>query len=136
MRGAALLMLAAMLAAGEWVAVDVTATAYCPCQLCCGRRGVGITANGTDTRTEPYGIAADPTRIPYGSVIWIPTGEGYLDRSRPDDDARQFTVDDTGGIIRRRTRQTGRVHLDLRFIQHRNAVRFGVRRMTVYLWKD
>lgn len=136
MSAAALLLLVAIAGAAEWVAVDVTATAYCPCKICCGLRGVGITANGTDTRTTPYGIAADPDRIPYGSTIWIPTGEGYLDKSRPDDDARQFTVDDTGGIIRRRTRQTGRVHLDLRFIQHRNAERFGVRRMTVYLWKD
>jgi len=135
MRGAALLMLAAMLAAGEWVAAEATCTAYCPCRVCCGARAAGITANGTDVRRQPYGIAADPDRLPYGTTVWIPAGIGYLDRSRPDDEGRQFEVDDTGGIIRRRTRATGRLHLDLRFMRHSNAVRFGVLTTTVWVWK-
>ena len=131
----AAVILSVALAAG-WEPVTATLTAYCPCKTCCGVRGVGITANGTDTRDEPYGIASDPLALPYGTVLWIPTGLGYLDRQAPADPDRQFTVDDTGGIVRRRTRQTGRLHIDLRFIHHRNAVRFGVKTATVYVWKD
>jgi 3D (Asp-Asp-Asp) domain-containing protein len=107
-----------------------------PCQVCCGVRAAGLTADGTDVRSQPYGIAADPTRLPYGTRIWIPLGIGYLDNQRPSDEQRQFTVDDTGGIIRRRTRATGRIHLDLRFRQHRNAQRFGVQTTTVWVWID
>jgi 3D (Asp-Asp-Asp) domain-containing protein len=120
--------------AGEWSAIEATLTAYCPCQVCCGVRAVGLTANGTDVVRQPYGIAADPTRIPYGTRLWIPIGVGYLDNQRPTDEQRQFTVDDTGGIIRRRTRATGRIHLDVRFRQHGNAVRFGIKTSTVWVW--
>ena len=132
----ALLLLASALAAGEWVPLEVIATAYDPCRICCGTRAQGITADGTRTRDESYGIAADPRSLASGTIVWIPTGVGYLDRQFPGDAQRQFRVDDTGGAIIRNTRETGIVHLDLRFIHHRNAVRFGRKRITVYIWKD
>lgn len=130
----ALLMLACCLGAGEWAPVEVTATAYCPCRACCGSRAAGLTADGTDVREWPYGIAVDPRWLPYGTPILVPHGNGYLDQQQPK--ARLFYADDTGGIIRRRTRTTGRPHIDLRFRQHGNAVRFGVRVITVYVWRD
>jgi 3D (Asp-Asp-Asp) domain-containing protein len=133
---AALLLLAALAFAGEWIEAPAVFTAYCPCSICCGVRAAGLTADGTSVRRQPYGVAADPTRLPYGSRVWIPPGLGYLDRSRPDDEGRQFTVDDTGGIIRRRTRRTGVLHLDLRFVHHESAVRFGVVRGSVWIWRD
>jgi 3D (Asp-Asp-Asp) domain-containing protein len=129
------IILASMLAA-DWQPLEVVATAYCPCKICCGVRGVRITADGTDTREEPYGVASDPKQLPYGSTVWIPTGIGYLDHSRPTDDQRQFTVDDTGGLIRRNTRRTGIVHIDLRFVRHSNALKFGKKTITIYVWKD
>jgi 3D (Asp-Asp-Asp) domain-containing protein len=134
MLAAALLSLLCSCFAAEWQEIEVTATGYCICKVCCGERGVGITADGTDAREWLYGVAADPDRLPYGTVLWIPRGYGYLDRTYGDDD-RAFTVDDNGGIIRRRTRATGRIHIDLRFIHHWSAKRFGVRRMTIYVWK-
>ena len=131
---AALMLLATLACAGEWVPVEVIATAYCPCRVCCGTRAVGLTADGTDVQTWPYGVAVDPRWLPYGTPIWIPTGAGYLDQQQPEE--RTFYADDTGGTIRRRTRATGRPHIDLRFRQHANAIRFGVRAITVLVWRE
>jgi 3D (Asp-Asp-Asp) domain-containing protein len=121
---------------GEWTPMDVVATAYCPCTYCCGHRAVGITADGTNTRHEPYGIASDPNQLPYGTILWIPPGVGYLDRIRADDTARQFVVDDTGGMLRTNTRRTGIVHIDLRYKGHADAKRFGRKAVTIYVWKE
>jgi 3D (Asp-Asp-Asp) domain-containing protein len=130
-----LLLAVCVLAAEEWYPVEVIATAYCPCAICCGVRAVGLTADGTDVKDYPYGIAVDPKKIPYNTQIWIPQGNGYLDRQMPDDAARVFYADDTGGIIRRRTRSTGTLHIDLRFRRHSSAVQFGVKPMTIWIWK-
>lgn len=131
-----ILLLASLACAGEWVPMEVTATAYCPCQICCGSRAAGITADNTKVSEWPYGIASDPQRLPYGTVVIIPHGIGYLDKTYPADADRQFFVDDTGGALRRNTRRTGRVHIDLRFVQHRNALRFGVKRITILVYKE
>jgi 3D (Asp-Asp-Asp) domain-containing protein len=130
----ALLLIAALAQAAEWVPVEATLTSYCPCKICCGARAKGITADGTDTKEYPYGLAADLRALPAGSRIWIPTGIGYLDATFPTD--RGFVVDDTGGALIRNTRKTGRIHLDLRFRYHGSAVRFGVKTVTVYVWKE
>jgi 3D (Asp-Asp-Asp) domain-containing protein len=133
----ALWLLAACAATGEWAELSVVATAYCPCRICCGVRGVGITADGTDTRTEPYGIATgSTTALAFGTVVWIPPGHGYLDRSRASDDGRQFIVDDTGGALRTNTKRTGILHIDLRFKYHGSAQRFGRKLITIYVWKE
>jgi 3D (Asp-Asp-Asp) domain-containing protein len=132
-RALVLLLVTLVCSAAEgWQPVKVTATAYCPCAICCGVRAVGLTADGTDVRDWPYGIAVDPKRIAYGTQIYVPVGEGYLDAQSPN--GRVFYADDTGGIIRRRTRATGVIHIDLRFRQHSSAQKFGVRRMTVFVW--
>ena len=133
MRWLIILLASAAAAVEGWQPVEVVATAYCGCRVCCGVRAVGITADGTDIRDWPYGIAVDPKQIAYGTPILVPLGEGYLDRQQPHD--RVFYADDTGGIIRRRSRSTGVPHIDLRFRQHRSAQLFGVRRITVFVWK-
>lgn len=120
--------------AGEWVATEATLTAYCPCKVCCGVRAKGVTADGTRTSEYPYGVAADFRSLPAGSRLWIPRGLGYLDRTYPND--RSFVVDDTGGALIRNTRRTGRIHLDLRFVYHGSAVRFGVKTVTIFVWKE
>lgn len=134
-RAILLAILASLCLAGEWAELSVTATAYCPCKICCGVRGVGITADGTDVREYPYGVASVPAFLPYGTKVIIPHGIGYLDKTYPEDD-RVFTVDDTGGALRRNTFKTGHIHIDLRFIQHANALRFGVKRITIFVWED
>lgn len=131
-----LALLCSAVCAGEWVPLTVIATAYCPCTYCCGSRAAGITADGTKVRKVPYGIASDPTHLPYGTVLWIPPGHGYLDTSRPGDESRQFPVDDTGGKLRTNTARTGIIHIDLRFINHGKARRFGRKTMTVYRWVE
>lgn len=122
--------------AGDWVPMEVVATAYCPCIYCCGSRAAGITADGTKVNEVPYGVASDPRVLPYGSTVWIPTGVGYLDTSRSEEESRQFPVDDTGGLLRTNTRRTGIPHIDLRFRTHWSAKRFGRKTITIYVWKE
>lgn len=136
MRSALILLLCAMAQAGDWVPMEVNASGYCPCQICCGERAAGVTADNTKVKDVPYGVASDPRRLPYGTTVWIPLGVGYLDRSRKTDDDRQFTVDDTGGYLRTQTRRTDVVHIDLRFKYHSSAKRFGRRLITIYVWKE
>lgn len=133
---AALLLLVGLLQAGEWVPMEVIATAYCPCKICCGVRGVGITADGTDTREVPYGVASDPSYLPYGSSVWIPPDSGYLEASRPTEEQRIFSVDDTGGQLRTETRTGGTVRVDLRYKHHGSARHFGRKALTIYVWRD
>lgn len=127
----ALLLLALCLsvraAEGRWVTVE--ATAYCPCELCCDVR-TERTANGTNTTTVPYGVAASPN-IPLGSKAYIPTGADYLDASRKDE--RWFPIDDRGGALRTEWQRTGTTRLDLRYKSHESAKQFGRKILTVFI---
>lgn len=114
---------------GRWMTVK--ASAYCPCPICCGVRAAGLTADGTKVQESPYGIAAHPGYLPYGTRIVIPSGQGYLDRCRAD---RSFTVDDTGGVIRRRSESTPDLWIDLRFRSHASAMAWGVRTISVFVF--
>ena len=134
MRCALALILCVAAWAGDWVPIEVVATAYCPCRICCGDRAAGITADNTKVRDEPYGIASDPEKLPYDTWIYIPQGNGYLDRCKPNDDDRMFRVDDTGGTVRTKTRETGIIHIDLRYKGHADAKRFGKKTITIYKW--
>lgn len=121
--------------AGHWL--TVRATAYSPHDALDGtyhqskgERWRWITADGrTDVRRVPYGIAVP--LLPGGRPIWpyatrvfIPAGQGYLDRSGSPAD-RTFAVDDCGGAIRRRTNASGILHIDLRFRHESSARDFG-----------
>ncbi len=119
---------------GRWL--TVRATAYSPhdaidgsYHASKGERWRWITADGrTDVRQKPYGIAVPRLAGgrpagPYGTRVLIPTGQGYLDQSQPDD--RFFTVDDTGGAIRGKTESSGVLHIDLRFRSESSAMAFA-----------
>ena len=119
---------------GRWL--TVRATGYSPhdaidgaYHASKGERWRWITADGrTDVREWPYGIAVPRLAggrpaWPYGTRVLIPAGQGYLDQSRTGE--RIFTVDDTGGAIRRRTDESGILHLDLRFRSESGARAFG-----------
>jgi len=87
---------------GEMV---VIATAYCPCQKCCGHQATGITSIGIKAR---HGImAVDPSVIPMRSAAYIP-GYGYA------------IAADTGSAIRGRK-------IDLFFNSHQEAKKWGRR---------
>ena len=46
-----------------------TVTAYCPCEICCGKWADGYTASGA---TAVGQIVAAPSTIPFGTVLEIP----------------------------------------------------------------
>ena len=113
------------------VARALLATAYCACGECCGwrrtwygkpvyasgrlkgkRKRVGVTASGTMAR--PGCIAADTRFYPFGTVMYIP-GYGY------------GVVEDRGGKIKGH-------HVDLFFKRHRDAVKWGRRKVAANVW--
>lgn len=106
-------------------------TGYCKCSACCGwrrnwyglpvysygpnkggRKMVGITAGGTKAR--PGTIAADAARFPFGVVMYI-DGYGF------------GRVEDRGLGIKGD-------HIDLFFRTHREAMRWGMKRIRVRIW--
>jgi 3D (Asp-Asp-Asp) domain-containing protein len=95
----------------------VLTTGYCPCWRCCGLSADGITAINRRIREYPHGIAADSQLVPYRTSLSVP-GYGIAN------------VDDTGGAMRQDARR-GRLHLDLRFVSHDQAARWGRRWMWI-----
>lgn len=103
-------------------------TAYCPCAACCDQQ-TNTTATGRRTEVHPYGIAADWRQLKRGTRLHVP---GYLTRSTV---GGVYEVDDTGGAMRR-SHARGVLHLDVRFISHTWAERWGTRRMWVYVVEE
>lgn len=114
-----------------YLPIRAKVTGYCPCARCCGADADRKTATMRSTDVHRWGLAADPALLPYGTRVVVP---GYLPtRHRPD--SHPWEVDDTGGAMRRSGR-TGVIHIDLRFIHHRSATRWGERWMTVYVLRS
>lgn len=120
---------------GRWE--TVVATAYTPSDpiddayhATKGARWRWICADGrTDTRRTPYGVAV-PLRHgepawAFGTRLLIPTGLGYLDRCRADE--REFVVDDVGDGAEYFPTERGCLHVDLRFVDYRDAIRWAGR---------
>lgn len=87
-----------------------TITAYCPCEICCGKND-GITASGKKA-TANNTIAADTSILPMGSKVQI--------------DGKTYTVEDTGGAIKGK-------RIDIFFNTHQEALNYGKRYANVYL---
>lgn len=83
--------------------INVEATAYCPCERCCGKSD-GITASGTKAKPN-HTIAADKS-IPFGTKVKI---NGTI-----------YTVEDRGGAI-----NEGKI--DIFFSSHQEAIIWGRR---------
>ena len=113
----------------------IQTTGYCACGKCCGwkrslippfrpvyssgpnkgkPKKVGITASGTHAKKGT--IAADTRFYPFGTVMDIP-GYGI------------GCVEDTGGAIK------GPARIDLFFNSHKEALQWGRRRLSVWVWK-
>lgn len=90
--------------------VEMLVTAYCPCEICCGKSADGQTSLGDDAYICD-GVAAAPKAIPYRTQLRIP-GVGIKE------------VDDTGGAMRKSWRK-GVYHIDLRFPSHLEALKWG-----------
>ncbi len=87
-------------------------TAYCTCRICCGvYSGRNRTASGT-VPTSNRTIAVDTSVIPFGTKVVI-NGQVYV-------------AEDRGGAIKGN-------RIDMFFMTHKEAVRWGRRTMEVYL---
>ena len=94
----------------RWQAMDVLATAYCPCRKCCGDFADGKTAIGYDAYAK--GVAVDRRLIPLRSKVNIP-GYGTV------------VADDVGGAIKDN-------RIDVRFPSHNAALEWGRKKVTIY----
>lgn len=105
----------AITAESEWTQkrITVTATAYCPCPVCCGTNSDGKTATMRDASLS--GVAVDPKTIPLGSRLDIP---GY---------GNWQLADDTGSAIKGNK-------IDVRFNDHQKAKEWGVKTITIRVW--
>ena len=112
----------------EWLAVHAVTTGYSPHAQSCYPYDDGYTSIGINTEITPWGIAACPTVLPYGTRVIVP---GYKP-SRHYGDDYPWTVDDTGADMRRAARE-GVLHLDMRFIHQRSAMRYGRQYKLVYV---
>lgn len=95
-----------------------TMTAYCACDVCCGRWADGITATGTEA-TEGRTIAVDPGVIELGSTVYFEGMDGLVSG---------YVAEDTGGAIKGN-------RIDVFFDSHDAALQYGVRELEVFVVK-
>ena len=103
-----------------WKTVEAKVTAYEPSDRCCGDSADGKTSIG-DNAWIMDGVAVAPEAIPYRTRLWLP-GAGWKE------------ADDTGSAMRKSWRK-GKIHLDLRMPYFGQARRWGVRHLTVHLYR-
>jgi 3D (Asp-Asp-Asp) domain-containing protein len=94
----------------NYKAMEIVATAYCPCKKCCGKSD-GITATGVKAKANRT-VAADPNILPYGTEILCGMGE--------------FVVEDCGGGIKGN-------RVDFFFDTHEEALKFGRQQFTIWV---
>lgn len=92
-------------------AFEVKATAYCPCEKCCGAYANGTTHIGLPAKQGV--IAVDPKLIPLGTRVYV-DGYGYA------------IAADTGGAIKGS-------RIDVCYDTHEEALRWGVKQVKVYV---
>ena len=111
--------------------IEITATAYCHCEKCCGktpdhpaygitRSGLNLLAKGADIRI----VAADPRVLALGTKIYIEVPEESRDNRYVTEDYGMATVEDTGGAIKGN-------RIDIYFPTHQKALEWGVREVQV-----
>lgn len=102
--------------------VELIATAYCPCEICCGEwaltrptdengKPIVYTASG-EPATHGRTIAVDPDFIPFGTKVII--------------DGHTYIAQDTGSAIEGN-------HIDIFFSSHEEACMFGCQTVTAYI---
>jgi 3D (Asp-Asp-Asp) domain-containing protein len=97
----------------------IKATGYSPDERSCGDSADGLTATLHSVETNAFRlVAADPTVLPYGSMVTIP---GY-------DNGEIVPVLDCGGAIKGH-------RLDLLFRTHAEARYWGVKSLPVVVWE-
>jgi len=100
--------------------LQMVVTAYCPCRKCCGRHSDGKTASGRSIHANGSRfVAADTRLLPFGTRLSVP---GYHAGA-------PVPVLDRGGRIKGN-------RLDVFFLSHAQAKRWGVRRLEVTVCGD
>jgi len=87
------------------IKVNALVTAYAPDSASCWPYNDGFTATMKDAKLP--GVAVDPNRIPFGSIVVI--------------DGVPYEADDTGHAMR----EANQLHIDLRFPTREEALAFG-----------
>lgn len=93
----------------------IKVTAYCPCEICCGKWADGQTASGYWIQPGDRFVAA-PKHIPFGTKLIIP---GY-------NNGKPVEVKDRGGAITVE-------RLDVYFDTHQEALNWGVKYLEIKL---
>jgi len=106
------------------VYVTVVATAYCPCEKCCGENADGLTATGTDAYKA--GVAVDPGTFPEGFPLGTHFDIPGYNRG-PNGNGSWIRADDTGRAIQG-------TQIDVRFRTHQEAKEWGRRKIKVRVW--
>lgn len=89
-----------------------TATFYCPCEICVGKKKQVKTATGNIPHVNRT-IAADSSIIPMHSIVYI-KGLGF------------FVAEDTGGAIKGN-------RIDVYVNNHEQALKLGKKKVDVYI---
>jgi 3D (Asp-Asp-Asp) domain-containing protein len=101
----------------QYIEMYVKATAYCPCEKCCGEYADGKTATMTDAYLP--GVAVDKKKIKLGSKLFVP---GY-------NEDMLVIADDVGGAIKGDK-------IDVRFPTHQEALEWGVKHITIRIYTN
>lgn len=117
----ALLIFLITITIGMWLSLEspksttktIRVTAYCPCEICCGKWADGQTASGYWIQLGDRFVAA-PKHIPFGTKFIVP---GYNDN-------KPVEVKDRGGAI-----TVDR--LDVYFPTHQEALNWGVQYLEI-----
>ena len=108
--------------------MNVTATAYCICQKCCGKSpnspGYGVTASGLRIipGTGMKVIAVDPKVVKLGTHVYVEGLNGAPDYG-------YAIAADTGGAIKN-------MKIDLYFDSHADTIKWGRRKVNLYILPD
>lgn len=94
--------------------VNAIVTAYSPDSASCYPYNDGFTATMRDASLP--GVAVDPSRIPFGSIVVI--------------NGVPYPADDTGSAMR----ASEKVHIDLRLPTHEEALEFGRQELDVEVY--
>lgn len=131
---------------GRWIWAKVTA--YTAGKESCGiyadgKTSIGVKVTDAHGPDNIYGIAADPSVLPYGTKIYIPEYSKMLANNRTSKPSTKYeTVDDTGSAMRSfcpHWRWVGgekvliNFHLDIRVRQVSTARKWGVKYIQVYV---
>lgn len=111
--------------------MKMTLTAYCPCEICCGKYSSGYTASGTKAtqgRTIALSYSLRKSILPYGSKVYIPYAVDWF-AARGMQVSGIFTVEDVGGGVNKN-------QIDIYMDIHSRALQWGRKyNKTVYILK-